>query len=328
MPNINDIISQMPQIPRPAKPTSTPQEFNRAVQDQSSVMMNQTMPAILQFISRELSIKKEMADYKETQEKIQELIDSIETLVEANDKSNFMKEVFGSLDKIVDKLSDPEVNITMPDEGINGVRKATEDVVRAVRDLKINAPDKVTVNNLDDVTKAINDLKPLITKLTDTVEESKLEAPEQVLLDAESKKYLKNLEFLDTDAKNPLAVRLSDGKEFIKGLGNAVGEQVRILGGGSTSSFKDSSGGSQKALLDANNIAKVTQDNYTVKIVYVSAGLPQYIGKALPGTASSAAGWQIQKLTYSSTDVTDIKWAGGSLSFTNIFDNYASFTYS
>jgi hypothetical protein len=52
-----------------------------------------------------------------------------------------------------------------------------------------------------------------------------------------------------------------------------------------------------------------------------------YIGLALPGTATSAASWQIKKIGVSST-VTTISWADGNEDFDNIFDNRASLSYS
>jgi len=44
-------------------------------------------------------------------------------------------------------------------------------------------------------------------------------------------------------------------------------------------------------------------------------GAPIYIGKAAPGSAESAAVWQIQKLTYTNGAVTEINFADGSPAF-------------
>ena len=50
-----------------------------------------------------------------------------------------------------------------------------------------------------------------------------------------------------------------------------------------------------------------------------------YVGVALPGTATSASGWQIKRIT----DATgDVDWAAGDIKFTNIWDNRASLSYS
>ncbi len=64
------------------------------------------------------------------------------------------------------------------------------------------------------------------------------------------------------------------------------------------------------------------------QIDYVGGTNPIYIGTAKPGTAVSAAGWQIKKLTYDGNDniiSVDLATAG---SITNIWNNRASLTYS
>lgn len=52
----------------------------------------------------------------------------------------------------------------------------------------------------------------------------------------------------------------------------------------------------------------------------------KYIGEAVPNTATSAAGWRIQKMVTSGTTTT-ITWAGGGSRFDQIWDNRASLTY-
>lgn len=50
-----------------------------------------------------------------------------------------------------------------------------------------------------------------------------------------------------------------------------------------------------------------------------------YVGVAKPGTATSAASWQIKRIT----DATgDVDWAVGDIKFTNIWDNRTSLSYS
>lgn len=53
-----------------------------------------------------------------------------------------------------------------------------------------------------------------------------------------------------------------------------------------------------------------------------------YLGKAQVGTATSAATWQIQKLTFGTDGDVTITWADGNASFDNIWDNRASLSYS
>ena len=73
----------------------------------------------------------------------------------------------------------------------------------------------------------------------------------------------------------------------------------------------------------------ITKKQLTTKIDYVGGANPIYIGFALPGTSTSSAKWRIMKLTYDvNGNVTDVQWAGGSTSFTQIYDNRASLSYS
>jgi hypothetical protein len=48
-----------------------------------------------------------------------------------------------------------------------------------------------------------------------------------------------------------------------------------------------------------------------------------YIGEAVPGTATSDAGWRIQRVTVSGTTTT-IEWGGGGSKFDQIWDNRAT----
>ncbi len=67
----------------------------------------------------------------------------------------------------------------------------------------------------------------------------------------------------------------------------------------------------------------------SLTIQYDDAGSSiTYIGKAVPGTATSAASWQIQKLDESSTPDFSLKWADGDGNFDNVWDNRASLSYS
>jgi len=313
--NTNEMINMMPSMARQPKPQAIPSPT-----EQSSLIISQVIPQILNFIAREMPIKKDLAATQELHLNLTELINDLRELVASNNTPKFTEDVASKFSELIDKLNSPIVTVNMPTDGI----KAVED---AVRGIKFEPTETVKVSNISEITKAINDLKPLLVNLSSTIEDSKIEVSEDVVLDKESKKYLKNLELLDTDAKNPIAVRLSDGKEFYKSIGS-LNDGVRAMTGSSGNNFLTPTGNPTKANVDPNGNLKVSQDLYTVKIAYLSAGHPEYIGKAAPGSATSAAVWQISKLTYSNDDVTDVKWAGGSLNFTNIFDNRASLSYS
>ena len=57
-------------------------------------------------------------------------------------------------------------------------------------------------------------------------------------------------------------------------------------------------------------------------------GLQEYIGYAFPGALSSAARWQIRKLTYDSSQrEVSIRFANGSDNFDKIWDSRTSYDY-
>ena len=72
--------------------------------------------------------------------------------------------------------------------------------------------------------------------------------------------------------------------------------------------------------------ASITPDGYATRLDEASATVT-YVGKALPGTASSAALWQIFRMTESSGDLT-IEYADGDDNFDNVYDSRAGLSYS
>jgi len=52
-----------------------------------------------------------------------------------------------------------------------------------------------------------------------------------------------------------------------------------------------------------------------------------YVGKAVPSTATSAATWQIQRLTSTASTLT-VEWADGNDEFDNVWDSRAGWSYS
>lgn len=68
---------------------------------------------------------------------------------------------------------------------------------------------------------------------------------------------------------------------------------------------------------------------YTTKIDYQGGANAIYVGSAAPGSATSDASWQITKLTYDgSNNVTDVKYAGGTNRFNQVWDNRTGLSYS
>lgn len=65
---------------------------------------------------------------------------------------------------------------------------------------------------------------------------------------------------------------------------------------------------------------------YTTQIDDASSTV-SYIGKAQPGTPTSAAFWQIFKIDTGTTPLTQITWAQGNPKFDKTWDNRTTYTY-
>lgn len=71
----------------------------------------------------------------------------------------------------------------------------------------------------------------------------------------------------------------------------------------------------------------VTDGNYTVAMAYNGDNL-EYVGKAQIGSAKTEAVWQIQKLTYDGSNLTDVQWADGDDAFDKVWNDRETYTYS
>ena len=81
--------------------------------------------------------------------------------------------------------------------------------------------------------------------------------------------------------------------------------------------------------INSNTIQYPYSSSDLKTLIEYSGGNPLYIGRASPGSATSAAAWQIQKLTCdASGNVTDVEFAGGTNDFKQIWDNRATLSYS
>jgi len=240
------------------------------------------------------------------------------------DKLDGLKEALASLPA-------PQVNVDTP--VVNVPELDLSALLEAIRAIKLDFNGDVKVTNQDEVVKALNDLKPLLAKVVSAVEEKggveevKVTNLADIKVDSFPKEAIKLLGNLDTDAKNPIAVRLSDGKKFYDAISKVVETGRTAVAMGTTPSFTNSTGTPTRPLVDSNSILKTTPDAYTVKIEY-SGDNPIYVAKAQPGTAVGSTGWQISKLTYSGSNVTDVQWADGTNAFTKIYNDRASYTYS
>lgn len=73
---------------------------------------------------------------------------------------------------------------------------------------------------------------------------------------------------------------------------------------------------------------KLWVEKKTVKIAYDANKNPEYVGEANPGTATSATGWRIKKITYNSDkNPTDVQWADSDMNFNNVWDDRENYVY-
>lgn len=73
----------------------------------------------------------------------------------------------------------------------------------------------------------------------------------------------------------------------------------------------------------------VSQAPLDTQVDYVGTTNATYVGNAAPGSATSASVWQIRFITYDgNNNPLTITFANGSGSYTNIWNNRASYTYS
>ena len=86
---------------------------------------------------------------------------------------------------------------------------------------------------------------------------------------------------------------------------------------------------SEMRLVSNQIIDEIMATNYATRYDQdASTPTYAYLGKAQVGSATSAAVWQIQKLTFGIDGDVTITWADGNAAFDNVWDNRASLSYS
>jgi len=75
-------------------------------------------------------------------------------------------------------------------------------------------------------------------------------------------------------------------------------------------------------------LLKTIGSRYISEMAYDGANNLIYFGQADPGTATSAAAWQVRSFTYVGANLTAVLYSNGSRAFNAIWDNRASLSYS
>jgi len=182
--------------------------------------------------------------------------------------TNFKDLKFPEFPKKIE-VSNPqkEVKITNMKEFTTAIEKIAEFLAKVKYDPRIEvSPTPVNVK-----APVVNVAAPIVN-----VPEQK---PPVVNVEKPDLSALKKLlEFFDAiNAKKPLAVRLSDGKEFYK----ALEKMADIYAGSTFSAFQDTSGGEGRGILNRNNeILVTTSDTWSLNDVdTVNNGQFTYLGE-------------------------------------------------
>lgn len=90
----------------------------------------------------------------------------------------------------------------------------------------------------------------------------------------------------------------------------------------------DDTTGAALVRIKASDVSLGAAVEYATLYDQNAAGTEAYVGKALPGTLTSAGSWQIKKLVYGSDGDVTTTFADGDALFNNIWDNRAILSYS
>ena len=81
-------------------------------------------------------------------------------------------------------------------------------------------------------------------------------------------------------------------------------------------------------MASSNDVGRLLASITKVELAYDGSDNLEYVGLAEPGTATSAALWQIRKLIYSSGNLAQVLWEGGNLGYDSVWDDRASLSFS
>ena len=86
--------------------------------------------------------------------------------------------------------------------------------------------------------------------------------------------------------------------------------------------------GTQKAIqqISANNLQELVALTQGEALISEVSGGTTYVGRALPGSTTASARWQISRIVVAG-GTTTVTWADGNITYDNIWNNRASLTY-
>jgi len=252
-------------------------------------------------------------------DKLGEIKTALEKEPEEREENEYYDEINSVHDAVVelkDVLSGKEMNVNIPlDEFLtNLIAKLSvsftkiEQSIKAIPKVEIPSTISLEERQVDDIIDSIDDIKipefptKEIGKMFDSLSKS-------------MPKFDFKFDYSKFDDVIKAIKKIKIGGAIVTNSGpSSVG-----LKSADDSKINPATSENQEALINGKYITYIDNQNTTANIIYV--------GKAVPGTATSAASWQIQKIDKSTTNISVLD-AGGDALFDNIWDDRASLIYS
>lgn len=223
------------------------------------------------------------------------------------DALNGMKRELGLIPKSLPKI--PEAKDSVKVTNLDEIKLDTSEVVSAIKALKLEA--KAPIINEKDV-----DLKPLQNVMLDLLKAVQNQKP--VVIPEFPK-------IPETDLSK-VEKKLDESNKHLKAI---VDKPVGGGGGGGNGSpYVDSTG--KMVYVEVTPAGKIPVDTAAatyITILRANAGDPDitYVGKAIPGTATSDAAWQIARLDENTN--LDLLYADSG-AFTQVYDDREAISYA
>jgi len=223
----------------------------------------------------------------------------------------------------------PELDLSGISEGL----KSLQDTVEK-KETTVNVPETVVNVDTKSIVESVKSLEKLVKSLPTFKETAVIDYSEVLksIKEGQDKtsisEVVKGLDVLasteDIEAVVAAIAQLTAKEEPVYPFkfdeyGALKVSPDRVGGGG---------GGNNAELLQeiANNTAGSGSSAYTLLVEEASSTIT-YVGEASPGTATSAATWRVKKILDSGGSTT-VSWADGASTFTKVWDDRASFSYS
>lgn len=204
--------------------------------------------------------------------------------------------------------------------------RVTKELAESLIDPLNNIPQpKDNTDNLRAIEQAIKDKK--MTVSTTTVSTKALEESLENLKDVVKGIKIPEVTF-PKSAKDPVAVRISDGDKFIENFTKAANQVLMTGGGGGRTPTIELTGGIEAVPVVSMDSSGEVDSSPLVVLIDESTLGTMYVGEAEdPGTSQSDSLWRIKKIVESG-GISTMTYADGDSNYNNIWNNRGSLSYS